>query len=106
MTGLLFLVITASGWTSKTVMRARRGKSCKPLVVAPTPANFDNYFARKDLTDYFWEYNDVRRMNTITNANVKCVATLESGSGLDKYGQSRIGSKTWFFRSWKILDHK
>jgi hypothetical protein len=43
-------------------------------------------------------------MNTITNANVKCVATLESGSGLDKYGQVRIGSKAWFFRRWKILN--
>ena len=31
MAGLLLLVITVSGWTSKTVMRARRGKSCKPL---------------------------------------------------------------------------
>jgi hypothetical protein len=31
MAGLLLLVITVSGWTSKTVMRARRGKSLNGL---------------------------------------------------------------------------
>ena len=67
-------------------------------------ASTEEIWARKHLTDYFWDYNDVRRMNTITNANVKCVATLETGSGLDKYGQARIGSRAWFFRHWKILN--
>jgi hypothetical protein len=64
----------------------------------------DELFARKHIKDYLWDYDDVTRMNKLTNSDVKCVATLESGSGLDEYGQVRIGSKAWFFRCWKILN--
>jgi hypothetical protein len=62
------------------------------------------WFARKDLTDYFWDYNDVTRMNTRTNSDVKCVATLKTQDQIDEYGQASIGSKVWFLRNWKILN--
>ena len=64
----------------------------------------DEWFARKHLTDYFRGYTDVTRMNTRTNANVKCVATLKTQEILDEYGQASIGSKVWFLRNWNILN--
>jgi hypothetical protein len=64
----------------------------------------DEWFARKHLTDYFREYDDVGRMNTRTNSDVKCVATLETKVILDEYGQASIGSKAWFLRNWSILN--
>jgi len=64
----------------------------------------DEWFARKHLTDYFRGYTDVTRMNTRTNANVKCVATLKTQDQMDEYGQASIGSKKWFLRQWDILN--
>jgi hypothetical protein len=64
----------------------------------------EELFARKHLTDYFRVYTDVTRMNIITNANVKCVATLKTQEILDEYGQASIGSKVWFLRNWNILN--
>ncbi len=60
-------------------------------------------FARKHLTDYFADYDDVKRMNTRTNSDVKCVATLKTQGKMDEYKQASIGSKVWFLRQWNIL---
>ena len=64
----------------------------------------EEIFARLAVKNYLWDYADVMRMNTNTHGNVKCVATLESKSGKDEFGQARIGSKVWFFREWDKLN--
>jgi hypothetical protein len=68
-------------------------------------ASTGEIFARLDIKNYLWDYDDVTRMNKLTNSDVKCVATLETQSNkIDKHGQASIGSKEWFLRNWKILN--
>ena len=67
-------------------------------------ASNEEIFTRLAIKNYLWNYADVMRMNTNTHGNVKCVATLESKSGKDEFGQARIGSKVWFLREWDKLN--
>ena len=58
--------------------------------------------ARLDIKSYFDVYDDVTRMNKTTNADVKCVATLQTKTG--DYEDVSEGSKKWFLKNWKILN--
>jgi hypothetical protein len=58
--------------------------------------------ARLDIKSYFDVYDDVTRMNKTTNADVKCVATLQTKT--DDYEHVEEGSKKWFLKNWTILN--
>jgi hypothetical protein len=62
----------------------------------------DEMTARLDIKSYFDVYDDVTRMNKTTNADVKCVATLQTKT--DDYEHVEEGSKEWFLKNWTILN--